>query len=118
MLSQGLSERLRDLRSSFVGLGDYMLGEARHGRELRRYCKGKSGLLLNIGCGRLTADGWVNVDYQPIQGRSFYLDVRNGKARFAIKCSEWVDITSSRGISKPYSLHLTPAVFRMPTDRH
>ena len=78
MLSQGLRERLRDLRSSFVGLGDYMLGEARHGRELRRYCKGKSGLLLNIGCGQLAADGWLNVDFQPIQGRSFYLDVRNG----------------------------------------
>jgi predicted SAM-dependent methyltransferase len=78
MLRRGLRQKLRDLRSSFFGFRDYALSEACYGRELRRHCKGKSGLLLNIGCGQLTADGWVNVDYQPIQGRSFYLDVHNG----------------------------------------
>jgi predicted SAM-dependent methyltransferase len=78
MLRPGLREKLRCLRSSFVGLSDYTRSEACYGRDLRRHCKGKSGLLLNIGCGQLAVDGWVNVDYQPIQGRSFYLDVRNG----------------------------------------
>src|SRR5262245_14071277 len=78
MLRRGLRQKLKDLRSSFFRLRDYALSEARYGRELRRHCKGKSGLLLNIGCGQLTSGGWVNVDYQPIQGRSFYLDVQNG----------------------------------------
>ena len=192
MLRPGLREKLKDLRSSFVGLRDYAISEACYGRELRRYCKGKSGLLLNIGCGQLTVDGWVNIDYKPVQRQCFYLDVRNGlplsndsarhihcehflehlefsearrflcecarvldhagtmrlivpdleryviayakndhsffegfrhlaalsirsrrKVRFAIRCSEWADITSLAGVSKPYSMRLAAAVSRM-----
>jgi predicted SAM-dependent methyltransferase len=78
MLRRALREHLRDLRSSLLGLGYYILSQARHGCELRRYCDGQKGLLLNIGCGRLTRDGWVNIDVQPSPGKSFYLDVRNG----------------------------------------
>jgi predicted SAM-dependent methyltransferase len=78
MLRRALRENLKDLRSSFFGLCKYAISEAWYGRELRRFCKGKGRLLMNIGCGQLTPDGWVNVDYQPIPGKSFYLDVRNG----------------------------------------
>src|SRR5262249_39850037 len=78
MLRPGLRQNLKALRSSFFELCKFALNEARYGRELRRYCKDRNGLLLNIGCGQLTPDGWVNADRQPIPGRSFYLDVRNG----------------------------------------
>jgi hypothetical protein len=46
MLQRGLTENLKDLRSSLFGLRNYALNEAYYGRELRRYCKGKTGLLL------------------------------------------------------------------------
>jgi predicted SAM-dependent methyltransferase len=42
--------------------------------NLKSYCDGKYALLLNIGCGELIHDGWVNIDYQATVGRSFYFD--------------------------------------------
>src|SRR5262249_26615068 len=96
MLRPGLRQNLKALRSSFFELCKFALNEARYGRELRRYCKDRNGLLLNIGCGQLTPDGWVNADRQPIPGRSFYLDVRkglplsNGSARH-IHCEHFLE---------------------------
>jgi len=74
---RALREHLRHLRSSLLGLGNYALSQARHGRALRWYCDGQRGLLLNIGCGQTTPDGWVNIDVQPYPG-ILYLDVRDG----------------------------------------
>lgn len=56
MLRRRLRENLKDLRSSLVALGNYALSEAYHGRDFRRHCQGKNGLLLNIGCGQLMLD--------------------------------------------------------------
>jgi len=42
--------------------------------RLKAYCAGKRALLLNIGCGQLIHDGWINLDYEVVPGRSFYFD--------------------------------------------
>jgi len=52
----------------------HLARQLRHRGSLKSHCAGKSDLLLNIGCGALIPEGWVNVDYQPTPGRSFYFD--------------------------------------------
>lgn len=46
---------------------------AQHRNKLATYCRARSGLLLNIGCGDIIARGWVNLDYNPRDG-AFYFD--------------------------------------------
>jgi predicted SAM-dependent methyltransferase len=77
-LSRGAWNGLRDVRDSLRALRAYALKQAFQGRKLANFCRGKSGLLLNIGCGPLTKSGWINIDYEPRDANSFYFDVRNG----------------------------------------
>jgi predicted SAM-dependent methyltransferase len=77
-LSRGAWNRLRDVRASLRALRAYALKQALQGRALANFCHGKSGLLLNIGCGPLTKTGWINIDSESGNGSSFYFDVRNG----------------------------------------
>jgi len=63
---------------------------------LAAQCSGKSNLLLNIGCGRLVRSGWVNIDYDPIDGESLYFDaidtlpIENGVVRH-IHCEHFLE---------------------------
>lgn len=59
---------------SLIRLGLHLVKQVRYRQRLKAFCNGKSGLLLNIGCGPLTRENWVNIDYSPIEGKSFYLD--------------------------------------------
>jgi predicted SAM-dependent methyltransferase len=77
-LSRGAWNGLRDVRDSLRALRTYALKQAFQGRDLPNFCRGKFGLLLNIGCGPLAKSGWINIDYQPRDSTSFYFDVRNG----------------------------------------
>jgi len=52
----------------------HLTRQFRYGKDLKAHCAGKSALLLNIGCGELTNNGWVNIDYVAIPGKSFYFD--------------------------------------------
>jgi predicted SAM-dependent methyltransferase len=56
---------LRDLRNDLAR-------EWRFGRELRNHCRGKKDILLNIGCGELVRNAWVNIDFQPRVGVFYY----------------------------------------------
>jgi predicted SAM-dependent methyltransferase len=76
-LSRGSMNRLRDVRNALRGFWTHALKQTIHGRDLANFCRGKSGLLLNIGCGPLTNNGWINIDYEPRDTNSFYFDVRN-----------------------------------------
>ena len=54
----------------------------RSGSELRRATKGRTGLLLHVGCGSLVLPGWTNVDADPkprqAQGeRALYWNMMN-----------------------------------------
>jgi len=66
------------VRDSLRALRIYALKQGFQGRALANFCRGKSGLLLNIGCGPLTKTGWINIDLEPRDASSFYFDVRNG----------------------------------------
>ena len=77
-LSRGAWNRLRDVRDSLRAFRSYALKQTFEARALPNFCRGKSGLLLNIGCGPLTKAGWINIDYEPKDPNSFYCDVRNG----------------------------------------
>jgi predicted SAM-dependent methyltransferase len=77
-LSRSAWNRLRDVRDAFRTLRTYALKQAVQGRKLENSCRGKTGLLLNIGCGPLTKRGWINIDYEPRDANSFFYDVRNG----------------------------------------
>jgi hypothetical protein len=54
-----------------------MVRQVRYGPRLKAFCRGKTGLLLNVGCGDLPRSGWTNIDFQPGKGR-FYLDIVDG----------------------------------------
>lgn len=43
-----------------------------HGRDLRNHCRGKTGILLHIGCGELVQPGWVNVDFEARPGVLYF----------------------------------------------
>src|SRR5215471_16198731 len=68
-----------DLRSAFFSLKK-VAGKIRHDLTDRNKLKqfhGKTGLLLNIGCGPLTAPGWINMDTVIKAEGVFYCDVRD-----------------------------------------
>jgi predicted SAM-dependent methyltransferase len=77
-LSRSAWNGLRDIRDSLRRLQTYAVKQTLHGKKLEDFCRGKSALLLNIGCGPLTKSGWVNIDYEPRNEGTFYCDVRNG----------------------------------------
>jgi predicted SAM-dependent methyltransferase len=52
----------------------HLARQFRYRGELKAYCAGKSALLLNVGCGQLIHELWVNIDYEVVPGRSFYFD--------------------------------------------
>jgi predicted SAM-dependent methyltransferase len=69
----------RALRNAQIALGQLWSGlknELKYGRDLRDYCRGKTEILLNIGCGDLIQEGWVNIDLEPRSG-ALYFNVLN-----------------------------------------
>jgi hypothetical protein len=68
-----------DLRTAFFSLKKAAV-KIRHdftARNKLRQFHGKTGLLLNIGCGPLTAPGWINMDAVIKADGVFYCDVRD-----------------------------------------
>jgi len=68
--------RLRQVRSALRDLRTDVSNEARHRDDLRKYCHGKTEILLNIGCGELIQPMWINVDFKPRSG-AFYFNALN-----------------------------------------
>jgi predicted SAM-dependent methyltransferase len=49
----------------------------RDGRRLQNIAQGKRGLLLNVGCGPLIKEGWLNLDVYPVTQDAVYFDALN-----------------------------------------
>src|SRR5262249_29053385 len=47
--------------------------KARYRNRLAGHCVGKKDILLHVGCGATINEGWLNIDYSPVDG-SFYFD--------------------------------------------
>lgn len=67
---------LRNTQASLKQLYSAIKNELAHGRDLRNHCRGKAGILLNVGCGDLIEEGWVNIDFEPRSG-GLYFNVLN-----------------------------------------
>jgi hypothetical protein len=57
--------RLRDVKRSIDHLLNDLTNEFTRGQDLINACHGKRDILLNIGCGELIQEGWINIDYHP-----------------------------------------------------
>lgn len=68
--------RLRNFQNAISGLRNDLIKEWRHGSDLAKFCSGKTGLMLHIGCGKLVRPGWVNIDFEPSDG-VFYFNMLN-----------------------------------------
>jgi predicted SAM-dependent methyltransferase len=67
---------LRNVQRSIHDLWTDLNHQIRYGSTLRTHCRGKTGILLNIGCGELIQPGWINIDFQPRSG-AFYFNALN-----------------------------------------
>src|SRR5438552_3964666 len=67
---------LRNAQKAVRELYGDVIKELRYGRDLRNYCRGKTELLLNVGCGELVQSGWVNIDFEARPG-VFYFNMLN-----------------------------------------
>ena len=72
-LARSTQRRIQLARRSLADFGVHVVRQFRHRSRLERFCRGKTGLLLNFGCGQLVKAGWVNIDYAPHDG-AFYFD--------------------------------------------
>lgn len=72
MKRRSLRVHLRNLRSGVRGLVGDIANEVRYRDDLRRRCRGKTDLLLNIGCGELIQPNWVNIDFEPSAGALYF----------------------------------------------
>src|SRR5262249_4964457 len=72
-LSPSTYRRLRVALSSSGDLVRHVGKNLRHNGRLRDHCRGRTDLILNVGCGPVTAEGWVNIDINP-PPRAFYYD--------------------------------------------
>jgi predicted SAM-dependent methyltransferase len=68
--------RLRNLRSNLREFWIDATNELRYRNDLRNQCRGRTELLLNIGCGELIQPKWINIDFQPRSG-AFYFNALN-----------------------------------------
>jgi len=68
--------RLRNIQNAIRGFWDDAANELIHGSDLRNHCRGKTGMLLNVGCGDLIRPGWTNIDFEPRPG-AFYFNALN-----------------------------------------
>jgi len=68
---------LRDVRRSIGHLRDDLSNEIRHAGDLSNYCCGKTNLLLNVGCGDIIREEWVNIDHYPRSTSVFYFNAIN-----------------------------------------
>lgn len=85
---RSIQVRLRDVRAATKGLFGDLSKEWRHGSDLELFCRGKTGLMLHIGCGPRAQPNWVNIDFLP--GRNvFYFNLLNP---LPIKCKSVVRI--------------------------
>jgi ubiquinone/menaquinone biosynthesis C-methylase UbiE len=75
-ISRSTQRKYAAVKDSSRALFIHVAKQLLHNGKLSSYCRGKSELLLNIGCGRLIRDGWINIDYR--EGTAFYLDVLDG----------------------------------------
>jgi predicted SAM-dependent methyltransferase len=69
-------QRLRNLHGALNDLWNDFTKEFTHGADLGKYCSGKVGLKLHIGCGELVQPDWVNIDFAPRPG-VFYFNMQN-----------------------------------------
>jgi predicted SAM-dependent methyltransferase len=69
-------QRLRNLQSALSEFWSDVTKELVHGGDLGKYCTGKVGLKLHVGCGELVRPGWVNIDFSPRLG-VFYFNMQN-----------------------------------------
>jgi predicted SAM-dependent methyltransferase len=72
MFTAGTRSHLRKAQAALRDLRNDLAKEWRYGRELRDHCRGKTDILLNVGCGQLVREGWVNIDCWPRQGAFYY----------------------------------------------
>lgn len=72
----GTRRALRNVKRSIDHLWTGLRNELKHGQDLKNYCRNKTEILLNIGCGDLIKEGWINIDFQPRSG-AFYFNALN-----------------------------------------
>jgi predicted SAM-dependent methyltransferase len=68
--------RLRNVQSAVTALVSDLSKEWGHGSDLEKFCRGKTGVMLHIGCGPIVLPNWVNIDFSPGDG-TFYFNLLN-----------------------------------------
>lgn len=63
---------LRGIQSSIGYLWKDLSSEFKYRQQLQNHCRGKTEILLNVGCGDLVQPGWVNIDFEPRPGAFFF----------------------------------------------
>jgi predicted SAM-dependent methyltransferase len=76
-LSPAMRRRLREVERSTKDLAGEIRGELIEAKRLKSACIGKTHLLLNIGCGDLGQDGWINIDLSKTP-KVFWWNLHNG----------------------------------------
>ncbi len=66
----------RNFRAATVGLLSDLTKEWSHGSDLGKFCRGKTELMLHIGCGPLVQPKWVNIDFSTGED-AFYFNLLN-----------------------------------------
>jgi predicted SAM-dependent methyltransferase len=67
---------LLNLSNAMVSSWGDVTKQVRYGRSLETACRGRTGILLHVGCGELAQLGWINIDFQPRSG-VFYHNMLN-----------------------------------------
>ena len=94
-LAPSTQRRIQSLRRSSNDFISHLWRQVSHGRQLEQYCKGKTDLLLNVGCGESVRAGWVNIDYAPHNGAFYYdaldrIPIADGTVRH-IHCEHFLE---------------------------
>lgn len=76
-MRRSLRSEVGTVKRSVLSLLAEVRANLRDGRRLQGFMKGKTGLALNIGCGKRVKSGWVNLDINPVSNEVYYFDARN-----------------------------------------